>query len=157
MAEINFEHVSKRYGNRPAVERQNLTVSSGEFISLLGPSGCGKTTSLRMLAGFIPPDEGDIRIDGKSVLEVGPETRPTAMVFQRYTLWPHMNVFHNVAFGLKLRRIPARAMTDRVARMLELVGLPSSTKLTGPSTTGRVSMPSALASRYSSISFVERR
>jgi putative spermidine/putrescine transport system ATP-binding protein len=124
MAEIIFEHVSKRYGNKPAVDRLNLRVSSGEFISLLGPSGCGKTTSLRMLAGFIAPDEGEIRIDGNSVLEVGPETRPTAMVFQRYTLWPHMNVFHNVAFGLKLRRVETRAMTDRVGRMLDLVGLP---------------------------------
>jgi putative spermidine/putrescine transport system ATP-binding protein len=124
MAEIIFENISKRYGNKPAVDNLSLRVSSGEFISLLGPSGCGKTTSLRMLAGFIAPDEGDIRIDGQSVLEVGPETRPTAMVFQRYTLWPHMNVFHNVAFGLKLRRVESRAMTDRVGRMLELVGLP---------------------------------
>jgi putative spermidine/putrescine transport system ATP-binding protein len=124
MAEIHFQTVTKRYSGKPAVDRLELHVASGEFVSLLGPSGCGKTTSLRMLGGFITPDEGDIRIGGASVLGSGPETRPTAMVFQRYTLWPHMNVFHNVAFGLKLRRVDARSTNDRVLKMLELVGLP---------------------------------
>jgi putative spermidine/putrescine transport system ATP-binding protein len=124
MAEIHFQNVTKRYGGKPAVDHLELHVASGEFVSLLGPSGCGKTTSLRMLGGFIAPDEGDIRIGGVSVLGSGPETRPTAMVFQRYTLWPHMNVFHNVAFGLKLRRVDARTTNDRVLKMLELVGLP---------------------------------
>ncbi len=124
MAEIIFENITKRYGSKPAVDNLNLIVSSGELVSLLGPSGCGKTTSLRLLAGFISPDAGDIRIGDSSVIALGPEARPTAMVFQRYTLWPHMNIFHNVAFGLKLRRTDARMTRERVGRMLELVGLP---------------------------------
>lgn len=124
MAQIDFSQITKRYSGKAVVDCLNLVVASGEFVSLLGPSGCGKTTTLRMLAGFIQPDEGDIRIDGKSVLSRGPETRPTAMVFQRYTLWPHMNVFHNVAFGLKLRRVPMAEIEKKVGRVLELVGLP---------------------------------
>ena len=124
MSRIAFRGVSKRYAGKPAVDRLDLQIESGEFVSLLGPSGCGKTTSLRMLAGFLEPDEGDILIGGSSVLGAGPEARPTAMVFQRYTLWPHMNVFHNVAFGLKLRRVGAAQSRERVARVLAMVGLP---------------------------------
>ncbi len=124
MAEIHFDRVSKIYAGRPAVNDLQLRVASGELVCLLGPSGCGKTTSLRMLAGFLTPDAGDITLSGKSLLRLGPEARPTAMVFQRYTLWPHMNVFHNVAFGLKLRRVPAADIQRRVGRALELVGLP---------------------------------
>jgi putative spermidine/putrescine transport system ATP-binding protein len=123
-APISFQAVTKRYGSVAAVDALSLEIPGGEFISLLGPSGCGKTTSLRMLAGFIAPDAGDIRIGGSSVLKLGPERRPTAMVFQRYTLWAHMNVFHNVAFGLKLRGVSNAEMNAKVGRMLELVGLP---------------------------------
>jgi putative spermidine/putrescine transport system ATP-binding protein len=123
-APISFQEVTKRYGSVAAVDALSLEIPGGEFISLLGPSGCGKTTSLRMLAGFIAPDAGDIRIGATSVLKLGPERRPTAMVFQRYTLWAHMNVFHNVAFGLKLRGVSNKEMTAKVGRMLELVGLP---------------------------------
>ncbi len=124
MSQINFIDVSKFYAGKPAVDKLNLEIKSGEFVSLLGPSGCGKTTSLRMLAGFLEPDAGDIQLAGKSVLGLGAEVRPTAMVFQRYTLFPHMNIFHNVAFGLKLRKLEAQKIRDRVARILELVGLP---------------------------------
>ncbi len=124
MSQINFLNVSKSYAGKPAVDKLNLEVKSGEFVSLLGPSGCGKTTSLRMLAGFLEPDAGDIQLAGKSVLGLGAEVRPTAMVFQRYTLFPHMNIFHNVAFGLKLRKLEAQKIRDRVGKMLELVGLP---------------------------------
>ncbi len=124
MSQINFIDVSKSYAGKPAVDKLNLEIKSGEFVSLLGPSGCGKTTSLRMLAGFLEPDAGDIQLAGKSVLGLGAEVRPTAMVFQRYTLFPHMNIFHNVAFGLKLRKLEAQKIRDRVAKMLELVGLP---------------------------------
>lgn len=106
MSDIEFQSIEKIYAGKPAAHDLNLHIQSGELLCLLGPSGCGKTTSLRMLAGFLTPDGGDIRIGGRSVLPLGPEARPTAMVFQRYTLWPHMNVFHNVAFGLKLRRVP---------------------------------------------------
>ncbi|GAA3995513.1 ABC transporter ATP-binding protein [Deinococcus rubellus] len=124
MAEIDFSNISKLYAGKPAVNTLNLQVASGELVCLLGPSGCGKTTSLRMLAGFLTPDAGDITLDGRSLLPLGPEARPTAMVFQRYTLWPHMNVFHNVAFGLKLRRVSKADVARRVGQALELVGLP---------------------------------
>jgi putative spermidine/putrescine transport system ATP-binding protein len=124
MTPISFRDVTKRYFATTAVDALSLEIAGGEFVSLLGPSGCGKTTSLRMLAGFITPDEGDIRIGPDSVLGLGPEARPTAMVFQRYTLWAHMNVFHNVAFGLKLRHVPEAQVKARVGKMLELVGLP---------------------------------
>jgi putative spermidine/putrescine transport system ATP-binding protein len=123
MSEIIFQNIQKTYAGRAAVQNLNLTVSSGELVCLLGPSGCGKTTTLRMLAGFVEPDSGDILLGGKSLLNQGPEARPTAMVFQRYTLWPHMNVFHNVAFGLKLRRISEGELRSRVGKALELVGL----------------------------------
>ncbi len=123
MTPISFQSVTKRYGPKAAVDNLSLEIAGGEFVSLLGPSGCGKTTSLRMLAGFITPDSGDIQLGGSSVLGMGPESRPTAMVFQRYTLWPHMNIFHNVAFGLRLRRVSASETKARVGAMLELVGL----------------------------------
>ncbi|WP_424952621.1 ABC transporter ATP-binding protein [Deinococcus sp.] len=124
MAEVMFEHIEKRYVGRAAVADLTLRIPSGELVCLLGPSGCGKTTTLRMLAGFLTPDSGDIRIGGRSVLNAGPERRPTAMVFQRYTLWPHMNVFHNVAFGLKLRRLSPEVVRRKVQDALTLVGLP---------------------------------
>ena len=123
MTPISFLEITKKYGSKAVVNKLSLEIAGGELISLLGPSGCGKTTSLRMLAGFITPDGGDIQLGGSSILPLGPELRPTAMVFQRYTLWGHMNVFHNVAFGLKLRKIHQTEIKTRVAEMLELVGL----------------------------------
>lgn len=116
------------YGNKYAVKDLNLLVNSGELLCLLGPSGCGKTTTLRMLAGFIEPDGGDVLIEDKSVLKLGPEHRPTAMVFQRYTLWPHMNIEHNIAFGLKLRRMSPQVIRQKVGEVLEMVGLPGTEK-----------------------------
>ena len=124
MSDVTFERIEKRYAGRAAVADLNLRVKSGELVCLLGPSGCGKTTTLRMLAGFLTPDSGDIRIGERSMLALGPEARPTAMVFQRYTLWPHMNVFHNVAFGLKLRRLSPAFIRQKVKDALTLVGLP---------------------------------
>ncbi|MGY2894427.1 ABC transporter ATP-binding protein [Deinococcus sp. UYEF24] len=123
MSDIEFVNVEKIYAGRAAVQKLNLKIGSGELICLLGPSGCGKTTTLRMLAGFLTPDGGDIRIGNRSMLTLGPERRPTAMVFQRYTLWPHMNVFHNVAFGLKLRRLSPETIRTKVRGALKLVGL----------------------------------
>jgi putative spermidine/putrescine transport system ATP-binding protein len=120
---IEFDQIEKLYAGRPAVQELNLKIEPGELVCLLGPSGCGKTTTLRMLAGFLTPDSGDIRIGGRSMLPLGPERRPTAMVFQRYTLWPHMNVFHNVAFGLKLRKLPPELIRMKVREALRLVGL----------------------------------
>src|SRR5439155_919461 len=92
------------------------------------PSGCGKTTTLRMLAGFIRPDGGQILIDGHDVTDLPPERRPTAMVFQSYALWPHMTVADNVAFGLRLRKLARNVVEERTARMLDVVGLPGVTK-----------------------------
>jgi putative spermidine/putrescine transport system ATP-binding protein len=108
-----------------AVQDLSLEVDDGEFVCLLGPSGCGKTTTLRIIGGFLKPDSGDVRIDGTSILKQAPEQRPTAMVFQRYALWPHMSVFDNVAFGLQVRRRPADEVRRRVEDALELVGLPA--------------------------------
>ncbi|HLG52252.1 MAG TPA: ATP-binding cassette domain-containing protein, partial [Chloroflexota bacterium] len=103
MARLELDHIVKRYASGYAIQDVSLEVGDGELVCLLGPSGCGKTTTLRVIGGFVTPDSGDVRIDGQSVLRLPPERRPTAMVFQRYTLWPHMDVWHNVAFGLELR------------------------------------------------------
>jgi len=100
-----------------------LEVHAGELTCLLGPSGCGKTTRLRLIGGFLQPDGGEILIDGSDVSRLPPERRPTAMVFQNYALWPHMTVFNNVAFGLKLRKLPKNEIRERVENVLELVGL----------------------------------
>jgi putative spermidine/putrescine transport system ATP-binding protein len=115
--------VGKTLGGRSIVDGLDLTVAKGELVCLLGPSGCGKTTTLRMVAGFVEPDRGEILIDGRAVTALPPERRPTAMVFQNYALWPHMTVFGNVAFGLKLRRLPKKEVRERVGAALELVGL----------------------------------
>ena len=115
--------VGKTLGGRSIVDGLDLTVAKGELVCLLGPSGCGKTTTLRMVAGFVEPDRGEILIDGRAVTALPPERRPTAMVFQNYALWPHMTVFGNVAFGLKLRGLPKKQVRERVGAALELVGL----------------------------------
>jgi putative spermidine/putrescine transport system ATP-binding protein len=127
MAKLQVEHLVKRYGKSSeaaAVQDLSLEVDDGEFVCLLGPSGCGKTTTLRIIGGFLRPDSGDVRIDGHSILNQPPERRPTAMVFQRYALWPHMNVYDNVAFGLQVRHRPSDEIRRRVEAALELVGLP---------------------------------
>src|SRR5581483_8552670 len=118
-----IDRVSKELGGRTIVSDLDLEVRAGELTCLLGPSGCGKTTTLRMIAGFIYPDRGRILIDGQDVGGLTPDKRPTAMVFQNYALWPHMTVFKNVSFGLRLRKLPKREITERVQRILELVGL----------------------------------
>ncbi len=126
MARLELDHLVKRYGSggEPAVKDVSLDVADSEFVCLLGPSGCGKTTTLRIIGGFLAPDSGDVRIDGASVVKQPPERRPTAMVFQRYALWPHMTVWHNLAFGLQVRRRPRAEIERRVQQALELVGLP---------------------------------
>jgi ABC-type Fe3+/spermidine/putrescine transport system ATPase subunit len=124
MAEVDLRGVAKGYKDTTAVVDFSLHIKDREFVALLGPSGCGKTTTLRMLAGFIRPDSGQILIDGRDVTNVPPERRPTAMVFQSYALWPHMTVADNIAFGLRLRRLPKTEVQDRTGRMLEVVGLP---------------------------------
>ena len=119
MAHLELEHLTKRYGGVTSVDGIGLAVEPGEFICLLGPSGCGKTTTLRMIAGFLEPDEGRIRVSGKEVSRPGsvvpPERRNMGMIFQSYAVWPHMTVRDNVAYGLKMRGVAAdekRTRTD---------------------------------------------
>ena len=102
---IALEDVTKSFGRVSAVDGVSLTIEDGEFFSLLGPSGCGKTTTLRMIAGFEKPDEGRIVLQGRDVTAVSPNRRPVNMVFQHYALFPHMSIYDNVAFGLKVKRI----------------------------------------------------
>ena len=127
MARVVLEHLSRKFGDVAALSDVDLTIADGEFLSLLGPSGCGKTTTLRLLAGFLSPDDGRIVVDGRVLSARGavvpPEERGMAMIFQSYAVWPHKTVFENVAFGLKLRRRPRAEIKDRVGRMLELVRL----------------------------------
>lgn len=115
--------VSKYFGSVAAVDDLNLTIERGSFTTLLGPSGCGKTTTLRMIAGFYEPDAGDITIDGKSQKGLPPYRRDVSIVFQDYALFPHMTVFENVSYGLKLRRTPADERQKRVDRVLGFLGL----------------------------------
>ena len=123
MAQLILDKLSKHFGNVIAVDEISITVQDGEFLCILGPSGCGKSTALRMIAGFENPTAGDIRIDDTSVTYLSANKRPTAMVFQQYTLWPHMAVYDNIAFGLKLRGMSKKDIEKKVADGLELVGL----------------------------------
>ena len=123
MAEISFKNISKRWPGFVAVENFNLTIAHKEFLVLLGPSGCGKTTTMRMVAGLEDPSEGEIYIDGKLVNDLEPKDRDIAMVFQSYGLYPNMNVYENIRFPLKVRKVdPAThdAKVKRAASMVEL-------------------------------------
>ena len=120
---IALEGVSKRFGRAEAVRGVTLEIGEGEFFSLLGPSGCGKTTTLRMIAGFEVPDEGRIVLQGKDVTSVFSNRRPVNMVFQQYALFPHMTIYDNVAFGLKVKRVPRREHRGRIQEVLRVVEL----------------------------------
>jgi putative spermidine/putrescine transport system ATP-binding protein len=123
MARFNITDVSKLFGSVRAVDDFSIEVDDGELVCLLGPSGSGKSTLLRMVGGFEKPTSGSITIDGDEVSHLPPEKRPTGMVFQSHALWTHMNVYKNLAFGLKLRRLPAKVIRQKVEAVLELVGL----------------------------------
>jgi ABC-type Fe3+/spermidine/putrescine transport system ATPase subunit len=124
-ADVDVRAITKRFGAVVAVEAVSFTVRAGEFFSLLGPSGCGKTTTLRVIGGFEGVDEGDILIGGRSMGRLPPNRRETNMVFQRLALFPHYSVFDNVAFGLRMRRLPGAEVLRRVAEALERVELGS--------------------------------
>ena len=126
---VRLDHISKIYTDpktgKPfyAVKDVSLDIEPGSFVTLLGPSGCGKTTTLRMIAGFESPDEGEIYLGQEPINALTPNKRDTAMVFQSYALFPHYNVFDNVAYGLRLRKVPKAEIDRRVAAILELVEL----------------------------------
>jgi spermidine/putrescine transport system ATP-binding protein len=120
---IALESVSKRFGKVGAVHDVSLAIGDGEFFSMLGPSGCGKTTTLRMIAGFESPDEGRVLLHGEDVTKVTPNRRPVNMVFQQYALFPHMSIYDNVAFGLKVKRVPRGEHRPRIEAMLKVVEL----------------------------------
>src|SRR5438128_7182173 len=124
MAEIQFIHVSKVYGgDTPAVRDLTVTVREGEFVVLVGPSGCGKTTALRLVAGLEEVTDGEIRIGNRVVNELPPRERDVAMVFQNYALYPHKNVYENLAFGLRMRKVPKAEQKRRVEEIARILGL----------------------------------
>ena len=126
---VRLEHISKIYQDPKtgkdfyAVKDTSLEITPGSFVTLLGPSGCGKTTTLRMIAGFESPDEGEIYLGGEAINALTPNKRDTAMVFQSYALLPHYNIFDNVAYGLKLRKLDKATIREKVTNILKLVGL----------------------------------
>ncbi len=120
---IELRGLSKSFDGEQVLKSINLDIHKKEFITLLGPSGCGKTTTLRMIAGFVTPDEGDVIFNGKKINDIPPYRRPVNTVFQRYALFPHLNVYENVAFGLRLQKISDEEIRTRVKEMLALVNL----------------------------------
>jgi spermidine/putrescine transport system ATP-binding protein len=142
---VELRGVTKRFGELLAVDELDLDLASGEFFTLLGPSGCGKTTTLRMVAGFERPSEGEIRIEGTDVAGLPPHKRPTNTVFQSYALFPHLSVEDNVAFGLKRKRVPKEEIRERVAAELERVGLASEARRRPAQLSGGMQQRVALA------------
>jgi ABC-type Fe3+/spermidine/putrescine transport system ATPase subunit len=120
---LRLSGLSKSFGPVTAVQKLDLDVAAGDFCAILGPSGCGKSTLLRMIAGFIEPSTGSITIEGRDVTSLGPEKRPTNMVFQSYGLFPHLTVVENVAFGLALQKRPREELAERTKEALRLVRL----------------------------------
>src|SRR5512139_1287811 len=120
---LTLENLTKRFGTLTAVDRVNLEIVEGEFICFLGPSGCGKTTVLRMITGFETVTDGKVIFDGKVINDLIPQKREFGIVFQSYALFPNMTVEENIAFGLKVRKLPAKTIEERVDQMLDLIGL----------------------------------
>src|SRR3989337_2857927 len=127
MAIVSLKGLTKKFTETAAVKDLDLEVGDGEFVSLLGPSGCGKTTTLRLIAGFLQPEQGEIRVNQQVIsspsLLVPPERRNMSMIFQSYAVWPHMTVFQNVAYGLKFKKLSSNESEKKVERLLQLVHL----------------------------------
>src|SRR5947209_1949682 len=121
MTPIAIQHVSKRFGATMAVSDVTLQIAAGEMFFLLGPSGCGKTTLLRILAGFVPPDAGEVFFGDERITHLPPRARDAGMVFQTYALWPHLTVAKNVAYGLQVRGRPRAEIARRVEQALKMV------------------------------------
>ena len=122
-SQVTIDHVSKRFGDFVALDDINFTIKPGEFFSLLGPSGCGKTTLLRIIAGFESPDDGVVLFDDKNVIPLPPDKRESNTVFQTYALFPHMTVYENVAFSLRLKKLPKDEIDRKVREYVHLVQL----------------------------------
>ncbi len=120
---IDIKHVSKWFGDKQVLDDVSLYIRKGEFVTILGPSGCGKTTLLRILAGFETASEGEILLEGADITQTPPHQRPMNTVFQRYALFPHLNVYDNIAFGLKLKKTKANIIENKVRRALKMVGM----------------------------------
>src|SRR5262245_57914888 len=123
MPHVELKNLTQRFGSLTALDGLNLSIEKGELVTLLGPSGCGKTTTIRLIAGFLEPTEGSVWISGRDVTSLSPEQRNIGMVFQSYALFPHLNVFENVAFGLRAAKVPRSEIETRVQRALGLVNL----------------------------------
>ena len=124
---IQFKNIVKEFDGQIVLKGVNLDIYENEFVTLLGPSGCGKTTLLRILGGFLEPTEGKIIFDGQDISQVPPYKREINTVFQKYALFPHMNVYENIAFGLKIKKQSKDVIEQKVMRMLSLVGLENAT------------------------------
>ncbi|MBP9987721.1 MAG: ABC transporter ATP-binding protein [Bacteroidales bacterium] len=120
---ISASHISKWFGDKHVLDDVSLNIKKGEFVTILGPSGCGKTTLLRIIAGFVVPTDGEITINGQVMNNVPPHERPVNTVFQRYALFPHLNVYDNIAFGLKLKGVKEPEIEQRVMKVLKMVGM----------------------------------
>ena len=120
---IQFKNIVKEFDGQIVLKGINLDIYENEFVTLLGPSGCGKTTLLRILAGFLEPTQGQVIFDGQDIIGLPPYKRDLNTVFQKYALFPHMNVYDNIAFGLKIKKLPKDIIEQKVTRMLKLVGL----------------------------------
>src|SRR5262244_2105353 len=127
MANVSLDGLTKKFTGMAAVDDLRLEIKDGEFVSLLGPSGCGKTTTLRLVAGFLQPDAGEIRVNDKVIssasILIPPERRNMSMIFQSYAIWPHMTVFQNVAYGLKFKKLVSREVDEKTERLLRVVHL----------------------------------
>ena len=158
-ASITLKSLSKRFGDMVAVDDVNLDVEAGTLVCLLGPSGCGKTTTLRMIAGFEEPSQGQVLIGDEDITRIPPYSRPTAMVFQSYALFPHMNVFENIAYGLKARRRPKAEIEQRVNEAIHLMELEGNERKSPPQLSGgqqqRVALARALVIRPKVLLFDE--
>ncbi len=148
---IELRRATKQYGEAVALDDVSMTIAAGEFFCLLGPSGCGKTTTLNLIGGFIPLTSGDLLIEGRTVNDLPPHKRNVNTVFQNYALFPHMTVAENVAFGLRMEKLPRDEVTKRTSEYLELVGLAGLTQRLPSALSGgqqqRVALARALAKR----------